>query len=223
MDPTKSFDHLDPKLKETYARVMGTDTSRANTSPAPQNAPQPAQDTTLSASPMGLTNPSPQSAATPGQNQFSSSPFDLSQNPTPNTSGPNPGTGPAINTLPVDTPLSAPAQDTASPSNTSFFLGSAEPQQPSSQNDTATPVEPVVEPVPVTPYSPENFQTNQNPAMGEQMSQPLPSPASVNQAVNHETSALLKVLYIIGAVVFFAVYTLFWVKVFGLPIPFLSS
>jgi hypothetical protein len=50
--------------------------------------------------------------------------------------------------------------------------------------------------------------------------QPLPSPAEVNNAGPQETSPLLRVLYIVGAVVFFAIYTIFWVKVFNLPFIF---
>jgi|SRR6185369_13442277 len=35
-----------------------------------------------------------------------------------------------------------------------------------------------------------------------------------------QTSSLLRVLYIIAAIVFFIVYTFVWIKVFNLPLPF---
>jgi len=227
MDPTKSFDHLDPKLKETYARVMGTNTNGSNNT-APNTPAPPAQDTGLSASPF-TTAPAQQPAADPNQNQSGTTPLDMST-PIPNANlGPNPGSGPTINTLPTDTTtFSPPAEPTptvdpaqaqqSTPTNaTNFFSNpnpAAEPAPMPGQNPS-----PGIEPGPVTPYTPEDVGANQNMA-GEPMSQPLPSPATVNQAAPHETSALLKVLYIVGSVIFFAVYTLFWIKIFGLPLPF---
>lgn len=216
MDPTKSFDHLDPKLKDTYARVMGTTTNNASAPAAPL-------DPALSATPP-VTDPA----------QFSS---DLSQAPTtmPDTNGvPNQSTGPAVSSIPTDasavTPpadMSASIQslpDTSSPPNTSFFSNptpaATDPSQMPAQETMNAPIEPPIEPAaPVTPYSPEDF-SNQNAAT---IPQPLPSPASVNQAAPHETSVLLRVVYIVLAAIFFAVYTLFWIKIFGLPIPFFPS
>ncbi|HVA96088.1 MAG TPA: hypothetical protein VND99_00370 [Candidatus Acidoferrales bacterium] len=226
MDPTKSFDHLDPKLKETYARVMGTNTSGSNNT-AP-NTPAPPLDSALSASPYGAA-PMQQAAADPNQNQSGTTPLDMS-NSIPNTNlGPNPGSGPTINTMPTETTTFSPPADTApsanpaqaqqsSPTNaTNFFSNPSPAAEPVPMPGQIPP--PAVEPGPVTPYAPEEAGTNQSMA-GEPMSQPLPSPATVNQAAPHETSALLKVLYIVGSVIFFAVYTLFWIKIFGLPLPF---
>lgn len=77
---------------------------------------------------------------------------------------------------------------------------------------------------PVTPYDPssENNQPQGAVSMEQPFNtQPLPSPADVTQAnTPKETSPLLRVLYIVGAVVFFAIYTIFWVKVFNLPFIF---
>jgi hypothetical protein len=228
MDP-KAFDHLDPKLKETYARVMGTTTNNANT-PAPNiPTPQvPAADPTLSSSP-----------ADHPQSQLGTSPFGQPATPTPDAGvGPNPGTGPTITSMPsypttdLSAPLSGsgatadPSSTPISPPNTSFFSNPVSqptdisaPQE-SGQSDLNTPVEPATEAPPVTPYSPEDLNAGQNAIGIEPMAQPLPSPSTVNQP--HETSALLKVLYIVGSVIFFVVYTFFWVKVFNLPVPFLS-
>jgi hypothetical protein len=228
MDPTKSFDHLDPKLKETYARVMGTSTSGSGTQ-------APAQDSTasvtppaggLSASPFASPSPTQPAADPAAQTQFGSVPT-----PTPDAStGPNPGTGPTINTMPTDTqasfmppatepPSTAEQDQTSSPPNNSFFSNPTPAANPTSVTE-ANPVEPSIDPTPVTPYSPEGFGAAQSTSSPEQLAQPLPSPASVSQNAPHETSALLKVLYIVGSIIFFAVYTLFWIKIFGLPLPF---
>lgn len=77
---------------------------------------------------------------------------------------------------------------------------------------------------PVTPYDPgaDNNQPQGAVSMEQPFNtQPLPSPADVTQAnTPKETSPLLKVLYIVGAVIFFAIYTIFWVKIFNLPFIF---
>ena len=228
MDPTKNFDHLDPKLKETYARVMGTPTPAGN-APAPQYAPgQPAAPI--------ATPPQNMNA---GQNQFSQPSYGQPiPAPMPNqNAAPNPGTGPTINTMPMGAtsmfsqPAAAPETQASAPANSSFFSNpspaATEPSQPpaADTNLSAPFTPPASEPaqVPVTPYSPDATQAA--PAIpvvanAEQFSQPLPSPASVAQNAPKETSALLRVLYIIADVVFFAIYTVFWIKVFNLPFLF---
>lgn len=219
MDPTKSLDHLDPKLKETYARVMGTTTNGSgdatqNTSPAPV------------ADPASLNTPA---AGDPGQAQFgATAPFASAQNESP-----NPGTGPMVSNIPSDTTTmfsppadAAPAADTSAPANSPFFSNPSpaisDPTQPPADSTLSAPVadsssEP--SPTPVTPYSPENL-TSGGVGPADQYSQPLPSPSSVAQSAPHQASALLKVLYIVGAVIFFAIYTIFWIKVFNLPFLF---
>ena len=235
MDPTKSFDHLDPKLKETYARVMGTQTNPSdNAVQSPTDQPAPA-DPALSSSPPPAFDPS-QIATDP--NQFSDSPLDQTTNqPQDANVGPNPGTGPTINALPDDTAAmySSPpaetasptgqAQDSSAPSNASFFSNpspaTSEPA-PAVTNDLSTPLGNPAEAQPAAPapYTPGDFGANQA-AAAEPMTQPLPSPSTVNSGPR-ETSPLLRVLYIVGAVIFFLIYTFFWIKVFGLPIPFLN-
>lgn len=215
MDPTKSFDHLDPKLKDTYARVMGTDMNNSNN--AAQNpADQSAQG--LSSTPTAFDPTQP--AADPNQ-LSSSSPLSPGLNQPLADTGPNPGTGPTITTSdpntmfssPLNTPASTePAADPNSPATSSFFSNSSPATMDPTQSANA-PIE-----APVTPYVPEG--TMPAPAADGAYTQPLPSPSSVNQTSGHETSALLKVLYIIGAVIFFAVYTIFWIKVFNLPFLF---
>jgi len=186
MNPAKSFDHLDPKLKETYARVMGTDTSGASSTASPTS-------------------------------------------PVTNTSTTFPENTTLTSASPDFSPLSQPAplepQET-SPATSSFFSNptpSATEPQPSAENTRNASNESPVPPTPVTPYTaPESFVTaqNQNTPSSEAFTQPLPSPTESIQAP-HEASALVRVLYIVGSVVFFLIYTVFWMKVFGIPIPFL--
>lgn len=216
MDPTKNFDHLDPKLKETYARVMGTPTSGSAGSPPPA-------DPSLSATqPNSFLSPVADPNQSVGQN------FNQS-------SEPNPGTGPTINTMPMGATSMLSQPDTTSipeantPANSSFFSNpspaTTDPPQPASvdasPSTSFTPPATEPAPVPVTPYSSDGT-TSAIPAMStaEQFSQPLPSPASVAQNAPKESSPLLRVLYIIAAVVFFAIYTVFWIKVFNLPFLF---
>lgn len=208
MDPSKSFDHLDPKLKETYARVMGTDMNSAGNITQNATSPSASLDPGLSATPTSFD------PTQPTINQ----PLNLQTTGT----GPNPGTGPTINTndpnTMFSTPLNSPSPtepvpDPNAPSTASFFSNpspaTADPMQQTNGNNMSIPTTPAT--TPVTPYTPEGM--NGNP-------QPLPSPSTVNQPSQHQTSALLKVLYIIGAVIFFAVYTIFWIKVFNLPFLF---
>ena len=182
MDP-KSFAHLDPKLKETYARVMGTTTG---TSDASQNAAVPQVPT----------------------------------DPTPTTFAPTSDTpvDPAVPALSVAPETSPPAEniDTSTPPNSSFFSNPS----PAMDGLSSTPVEQQAAQTPITPYTPASGLETQNAPAEEPFSQPLPSPASVNHEELHEPSSLLKVLYIVGAVLFFAIYTIFWIKVFNLPFLF---
>jgi hypothetical protein len=219
MDPTKSFDHLDPKLKETYARVMGTAGDNAS-------VPAPA-DPLLSTTP---TVPMPtQPLASPSPSQFNVNPLDQTYNPP--VSNPNPGTGPTVNTVPIDTSTtfappaeapapSQPAVDQTAPTTSSFFSNPSPTTIDTPGTPTEMPTDPSVAQTPLTPYTPENIAVSQPSVPNGQFTQPLPSPASVAHTGPHQTSALLKVLYIVAAVVFFAVYTIFWIKVFNLPFIF---
>ena len=131
MDP-KSINNLDPKMKETYDRVMGTATApAANTAPPP--APGMPQATPMPVSP----------TATAG-----------------------------LATTPANAPFGA------------------------------------------APSVPDNLQFQA--AIQTPPSQPVSAPVG---SVPGQTSSLLKVLYIIGSIVFFVAYTFFWIKIFNIPVP----
>jgi hypothetical protein len=224
MDPTKNFDHLDPKLKETYARVMGTATGVPGT--AVQNSvAQPATPAPQPTAPGTDQNYLNQPLASGTVNQQSGLP---NQNIEP-----NPGTGPTVSSIPQETstvipaamPQAQSAPDMNSPATSSFFSNPSPATTDPAQNPVPSGANPNVSApfpppantgqVPVTPYSPDSQAAAAAPT--EEMAQPLPSPATVAQKGPHDASALLRVLYIIGGVIFFAIYTVFWIKVFNLP------
>jgi hypothetical protein len=178
MDP-KTLANLDPKLRETYEKVMGTSTT-----------------------------PSPQ-AATPGNST-----------PTPKPSSLIPGlikpkTQPAP-TPPIPSPVSSPLPNIPAPANpfiapnNSTVVTAPSPVQTS---DFATlQATPTGAPLP-TPQV-------QN-AQPRNLTQPLPSPASINKAApSTHSSPIIRTLYIIASIVFFAVYIIFWLKILKYPLPF---
>ena len=121
MDPNKSFSGLDPKLQETYNRIM--------------------------------------SAATP---------------PPPQTPG-------------------AIAGQVTPPANAAI------PQA------TAAPVQP---------------QANANPYAAQPAAAPVTTAPTMDLPTSRATSpTLIRTLYIVGAVIFFIAYTIFWIKIFNLPVP----
>jgi hypothetical protein len=141
MDP-QTQNNLDPKLKETYDRVMGTTTAPAGGQPA---------------------------AAAPS---------------TPPPAAPTPA-------APVDANAGTP------------------PAADASQNTGSS--------IPQTPYTADNlsFQAAIQTPVNTQV--PLGGMVAPRQS-----SSLLRILYIVGGVVFFVVYTFVWVKIFNLPLPFLE-
>lgn len=117
-------------------------------------------------------------------------------------------------TQPAETVAPPPA-----PADGATQLSSPPAAPPPIPTPTATPVDASLS-QPVTPAAPGTnpFQT---PVIAVNEPAPLPSPASVNQNAESGTaSPLVRILYIVGAIVFFAVYTFFWMKVFNLQLPF---
>ena len=199
-------------------------------------------DTTI-----GATDPNQPQFYTPGQdqaptdsatNQFetnpplSTDPSALSSEPTILSQEPSAAPFDASSVATDNTFSTEPPQDNLAPPNSSFFSNPSPAETPPpaaadalSEPFTASPEvattsspDSFASATPITPYTP-----GETPAAtpgGESFAAPLPSPASVTQEQKKESSPLLRVLYIIGAVIFFAVYTIFWVKVFNLPFLF---
>jgi hypothetical protein len=83
----------------------------------------------------------------------------------------------------------------------------------SSQLSPALPPQPTPQPS-GTPPATNTFQAEPTP-------QPFASPAAINQAAQgQETSSLVRLLYVFGALLFFIVYVFFWIKVFNYKLPF---
>ena len=73
-------------------------------------------------------------------------------------------------------------------------------------------------PTPTAVIPPATIQVQAPP-----LQNPLPSPATMTQAIQGSSiSTTLQIVYIVAALVFFIVYTIFWIKIFNLttPLPF---
>lgn len=217
MDP-KALSHLDPKARETYDRVMGT-ASAIETPPQAQTAP-----TTPATDPGAPFNAvSPASDTPPTSTAFPVTPSDFSMD----------GLSAPTENQPASTVFSGNPVGQEPQNATSFFTNpSPNGNESTTPNNPFTPIEATADtamatdttnpPTPVTPYTPSGLNETMAPTgVGSSpFTQPLPSPAEVNHNTPHETPALMKVLYIVGAVVFFMIYTIFWIKVFNLPFLF---
>lgn len=243
MDP-KALDHLDPKQKEKYDRIMGHATTSDESASEPTSQPDQLSETPgishdFSGAP---TDPFPNTPDMTQSTDFANAPVGATAGGV-DLSGPQfytPGQESTSDTVdpfqePASTPfeasLSSSSQENLAPPNSSFFsnpsVDAASTPQP--QENLSSPFQSPVEEAPteplssfpastpVTPYTPSEVPGL---APASSFAAPLPSPASVNQELPHEASPLLRVLYIVGAVVFFAIYTIFWVKVFNLPFLF---
>lgn len=158
MDP-KSLNTIDPKLRETYERVMGT------SSPTPQVTTAPPAQTPVTPTP-------------------------IESSPTPMASEPPP--------MPP------------TPDMTSMNIPSGVPETPQeSPNQTNQPA-----------YQKDNlqFQASIQSPFGTSFSSTTPTEPA--PATPKPASSTIRILYIVGAIVFFIAYTFFWVKVFNLPTPF---
>jgi hypothetical protein len=238
----KALSHLDPKARETYDRVMGTAANMESPQTPttgmtdPASAPAPVPDSgfvplTPPDSSAGLSAPISQPAPQPIDPGFNSGPADLSMagiTPSQNDQIP-----PAPSIFSAN-PVIPDAQNNSSSFFTNPSPNGTDPSAPSSAisalpssfdapaPDTSFATDSPSPMTPITPYTPAAI--NEVPQAGvldqTAVQQPMQPPAAVNQAAPHQSSAVLKVLYIVAAVVFFAIYTIFWIKVFNLPFLF---
>lgn len=161
MDPN-SLTNLDPKLRETYERVMGTSASAKSSAAAANSIP-------------------------------------ADQNPTEAT--PLPGT----EAMPAPAPGAIPAPE---PLDSLPSLGNSAPS-PSPTGDVLSA------PIAQSPLTSEQPQT-------VTINQPLPNPTAGNIITKpHGHMGLIRVFYILGAIVFFVIYVFFWMKIFNIKLPFL--
>jgi len=236
MDP-KALSHLDPKARETYDRVMGTASAVESATQQPTTPLEPTTAPDSGFVPLTSTDPSASlSTPTPVPNDpgFTSGPADLSMagmNPDPAPTTPPATDITAVPSLFSANPVSPDAQNASSSFFTNPSPSSTEPtpsadgfasvQPLNTAADTILSTDTPAAPTPITPYTPTglNDPLQPPPVIDQADAQPLQSPATA-QPAPHQNSALLRVLYIVAAVVFFAIYTIFWIKVFNLPFLF---
>jgi hypothetical protein len=202
MNP-KALNHLDPKMQETYNRIMGTATNTNAATPPPFDANLQSRTDANVSEPLEQNTATVPTSFEP-EALSSSSPIDIQPNNPSQLSNTSFFSNASAETL--NPTIGLPTTETNQVPNETL-------SQPN--EETKIPDSPISS-TPITPYTPANEESTQN----ESMYQPLPSPSSINQQAHKETSPLLKVLYIIGAVIFFLIYTVFWIKVFNLPFLF---
>jgi hypothetical protein len=240
MDP-KTLASLDPKLRETYERVMGatSDTNPVAATPStdtatatPTTAPTPTASQPPSADQLPTTNP----FATPPFEAVDTNPAHSSDTtPDTNLSQPltetNAGASLDTTTLNADglssafptpqTPEANPFLTTPQPDNQPLPTVGSNTVDMNSFNlnpmgqrtdQTSVPAQDAPQPVnPVVPFTPET----PSPSTPTQTSFAAPN---INQA--KPVSSTLRILYIFAGVVFFMIYTFFWLKIFKFPLPF---
>ncbi len=191
MNPTTSS-ALDPKLKEVYDRVMGTSLPKPSTGTAPSqpSASTPKPPTVISAPPSQETSP--------GTAAPISTPIPSTQpaSPQPNTFPPPKAaavTGATQNTSAID--YASLAAKYATP-----------PATPEASNS-------VVQSTPVVPST-----TTYGVVNNSQNTQTTPNVTPF--APEEKNKSLKKLLLIGGIMLFFAFYTVVWVIIFGVKMPF---
>lgn len=172
MDP-KSMPNLDPKLRETYERVMGTTLKPSTTDKPKAASPTPAPSAADLHAPAPMVPP----------------------------------------TSPSSEPGSMPPLHSAGNAVSAASIAKMEIPQPTheSNSDKASP--------PIHPH-PDMHNTGTGTVRLD---------ATNDAAANHPEGAkdmqkkkgkISPVIFIVGGVVFFLVYALFWAKVLNLPLPF---
>lgn len=227
MDQKQPSNQLDPKLKEAYERVMGT-------MPAASIPPQPAVTAPIASMPQTVTSPTGSLIhETPANAQTTSPGMPTLLIPsTPSL------TNPAINAVP---------QISSNPLMNTWPAHAISPQpiMPSSTQ----PVNPMLptNPMPIKQLDMKPVEqiaqvTNHiaqatPPLLGNKLMEPMHAtmPLSTTTPVHTPTaqihgfvapkkkSGISPLLLILGGVVFVIVYTLVWIKVFNISLPFLGK
>ncbi|MDP2638528.1 MAG: hypothetical protein Q8P26_05715 [Candidatus Levybacteria bacterium] len=129
-------------------------------------------------------------------------------------------------TIPVNPPISSNSNPNINPSPAiKLDEPAVRPIQPPTQPQTTIepPAQPELSPKPQAPLGSANFdQLNSQVSSAASSNFSAPTPMTQNQAVIiKKKNRLLPILAVIVVLVFFVVYTLFWVKIFNLKLPFL--
>lgn len=200
MDP-KKLSTLDPKLRETYEKIMGTSAPQTNQSPQPVQPP---------ANP--VVNPSLPQNPPPMVTQTSPNPSMPAATPPPQTQQPK---------KLVNEPISGFTQNLPQTSNPNP-KEELPPLPPLMQTQTVAD-SPLIENLKLNKNQ-EDFTKSPFASGNTTFVNPNPSPQELttpNQTVNKpvldkKKNKFLPVLITLGIIVFFAVYTFIWAKVFSL-------
>lgn len=221
MDPTK-LPTLDPKLKETYERIMGT---QLNTSQPQENtsqiAPQTPPDSNVPPTPAdqvanGLSVDTAQSSS-PSMDQLQTPALDgqsaqqhQDSRPQADLSSIEPSTDQSV-APPVSS--EAPQVDMSTLASTPASTQLPPIPQPI-PGQAVEPPATSPQPSPQTPAQPQPFIANQATiATGGFLAGTGAAPS--------KKAGLLPILYIVGGVIFFIAYIVFWIYFFQIPVPFL--
>ena len=204
MQPKTPSD-LDPKLKATYERIMGTSVPSPTPAAPVSSSPAPASPPT--------TPPSSSSPAGPPQQP--------APNQTPDTA--TPAQTASLNTQPPVPPIGSPLQQTPRPTASPFPEQTPPPESSSPLTRTDTfqpPISEIFSPVPDSEISgqPAQIFKASNP-FSQTETPPDSTLLDENKNQNAEPKKRGKavpVFIFLGVVLFFVVYTVVWAKVFGL-------
>lgn len=203
MDPQK-LSQLDPKLREAYQRVMGT------TIPQPQTPPSAQVQTPLPDEVSAKANPPASEPTTPVS--------DPAQTPQPTEPMPSPAEPNSTSTEPIPPPASQPEpffkpQPVTNPSPQPVpNQEAAIPQQPAAQNSNFVQMNSEIPAAPAKsdlapPASTSNFTA--------------PAPQAQSIPVKKKNGMILPIVFGVVGLIFVAIYTLFWTKIFNFKLPFL--
>lgn len=225
MDPKQPTNQLDPKLKEAYERVMGT-MPASSTPPQPVTTPPVLPTNPVVPHAMPITNtppvihpssplPTPASMITPPIMPNGNPPHPIPSATTMPSVSSEPMSQHSVPSQPMMTPLPGQPLKSMEPINPTPISIKAESKpepvmttpvnQPSMSH--ATPMEPMHATVPLSTTTPVHAPISQ-----------------IHGFVAPKKKAgISPVILIVGGVVFVIVYTLIWVKVFNIPLPFLGQ
>lgn len=242
---------LDPKLQETYDKVMNFNaSSNASGVTPPQPSAQPI--TPIGSDPASVTAaissapldtpvvtpgaPTPMMPTTPIQPSMSSTPIESGSTPiglasTPVQSG---STDPSMPPTPVNPPTSEPQVANGMFSTASMSSPSPEPTvaqsvSTTSESGSTSPVtptdQPVVEASPTVVIGAETPVAQDATAAVSTDATAQPDAKLANLSADKagkKGKSMMPIFLIIGALIFIGLYSIIWIRIFGIQVPFLA-
>lgn len=248
MDPkSNSGQPLDPKLQETYDRVMGVSLSGGAT-PSDTTTPTTPTPTTPTPTP---TQPDPTTPASPSDTTTPTTPSPIS---TPEPTMPSTDTPTMPSNEPTVPTPSSPAEPTMPTPSVSEPLGGIPSMPTPSMPEPAAPAAPTMPASPTMPMAPDQSPSPTAPTFMSDTPSIAPAPQDTKMESLQATASLPKtdghtadtitiglggspvaagtktqhkgispVILIVAAVSFLLAYGVFWVKFFNYSLPFLPK